>query len=157
MNLSSALVHLRRGSLFLVVGGVAFVIDAAVYNILVFWAGDGPFHQLPLVAKVISIAIGSVATYFGNQLLTFRDRKTRLSLRKFVIFVILNVIATILQLACLGFSRYVLHLNSPLADNVSGTLIGQAVATIFRYLTYGRYVFTADGAKPTPERALGNS
>ena len=34
-----------------------------------------------------------------------------------------------------------LHLDSPLADNISGTLVGQTVATAFRYLTYGRLVF----------------
>jgi hypothetical protein len=38
----------------------------------------------------------------------------------------------------------VLGLSDPVADNISGTLVGQALATVFRYLTYGRWVFPDD-------------
>jgi putative flippase GtrA len=51
------------------------------------------------------------------------------------------VVAIGLQLGCLAFSRYVLHLSSPLADNISGTLIGQIVAVVFRYWAYDTFVF----------------
>lgn len=134
--------HLRRGGSFLVVGGVGFVVDAAVYNALVFWGGHGPLFDQPLVAKIIAIAIASVVTYFGSRLWTYRDRADAQTLRSFLVFALLNVVAILLQLACLGVSRYVLHLDSPLADNISGTLIGQAVATVFRYVAYGKFVFT---------------
>jgi putative flippase GtrA len=136
--------HLRRGGSFLVVGGVGFVVDALVYNALVFWGGHGPLFAMPLVGKVIAIALASVVTYFGSRLWTYRDRAGRQTLRSFAVFALLNVVAILLQLGCLGFSRYVLHLDSPLADNVSGTLVGQAVATVFRYSAYGRFVFTDD-------------
>ncbi|MCS5487484.1 GtrA family protein [Curtobacterium sp. C1] len=135
--------HLRRGGSFLVVGGVGFVVDAAVYNALVFWGGHGPLFSLPLVGKIIAIAVASVVTYFGSRLWTYRDRADAQTFRSFAVFALLNVVAILLQLGCLGFSRYVLHLDSPIADNVSGTLIGQAVATVFRYFAYGRWVFTA--------------
>ena len=49
-----------------------------------------------------------------------------------------------LQELCLGFSRYVLGLHSWLSDNVSGTLVGQALATVFRYVTYRAWVFPDD-------------
>ncbi|WP_083528035.1 GtrA family protein [Curtobacterium ammoniigenes] len=135
--------HLRRGGSFLVVGGVGFVVDAAIYNVLVFWGGHGVLSSLPLVAKVISIAAASVVTYIGSRLWTYRDRNAEPSLARFSLFALLNLVAIALQLGCLGFSRYVLHLHSPLSDNVSGTLIGQAVATLFRYYAYGRWVFPA--------------
>ena len=61
--------------------------------------------------------------------------------RSILLFILINVIAAGLQLGCLGFSRYVLGLDSVLADNIFGTVIGQIVSTTFRYLTYGRYVF----------------
>lgn len=133
--------HLRRGGSFLVVGGVGFLVDAAVYNALVFWGGHGPLFAYPLVGKVIAIAAASVVTYVGSRLWTYRDRSGGQTLRSFAVFALLNVIAILLQLGCLGFSRYVLHLDSPLADNVSGTLVGQAIATVFRYVAYGRWVF----------------
>lgn len=137
--------HLKRGGSFLVVGGIGFAVDAVVYNALVFWGGHGPLFALPLVGKIIAIAIASVVTYFGSRLWTYRDRADAQTLRSFLVFALLNVIAILLQLGCLGFSRYVLHLDSPLADNVSGTLIGQGVATVFRYFAYGKWVFTTQG------------
>ncbi|WP_423918407.1 GtrA family protein [Frigoribacterium sp. 2-23] len=141
--------HLRRASTFLVIGGVGFLVDAAVYNGLVFWGGRGPLFDLPLVAKVLAIAVASVVTYLGSHFWTFRDRSERMTLRSFGLFIAINVAAIVLQLACLGFSRYVLGLAGPVADNVSGTFIGQALATAFRYVAYGRWVFPRGPAQST--------
>lgn len=144
MRIGDITQHVRRAGSFLVVGGVGFVVDAAVYNALVFWGGKGWLYSLPLVAKVISISVASIVTYIGNHLWTFHDRRPKASLQRFLLFSALNVGAILLQLGCLGFSRYVLGLAGPVADNVSGTLIGQIVATAFRYVTYSRWVFPAE-------------
>lgn len=138
--------HLRSTMKFLVVGGLVFLLDAAMYNVLVFWHptegwGHGLLHGTPLTAKVLTIAIASCLTYLGNRLWTFADRPRPDTTRSVMMFVLVNLIATGLQLACLAFSRYVLGLDSPLADNISGTFIGQIVSTSFRYVTYGRLVF----------------
>ena len=93
---------------------------------------------------MIAIGVATVATYFGNHYLTYHDRAARRSVRRLAIFALLNVIALLLQLACLGFSRYVLGLADPVSDNLWGTIIGQGVATVFRYFTYGRFVFPED-------------
>lgn len=140
--------HVKRGSAFLIVGGLAFVVDAAVFNLLVHVPERGVLFDAPILAKVVSIVMASVVTYIGNRMLTYRDRGARLTLRRLGAFVAINGIAILLQLACLGFSRYVIGLTDPIADNVSGTLIGQGVATVVRYLGYGRWVFPDD-----PERA----
>ena len=123
-----------------------FLLDAAMYNLLVFWHptqgwGQGLMHGSPLPAKVLTIAAASCLTYLGNRLWTFGDRPRPDATRSIMLFILINVIASGLQLSCLGFSRYVLGLDSPLADNISGTLIGQIVSTSFRYVTYGRFVF----------------
>lgn len=118
-------------------------MDAATYNVLVFWGGHGPMFDLPILAKIIAIVLASIATYLGNHWWTFRDRKNRPSVRQILVFALINGGAILLQLGCLGFSRYVLGLADPVADNISGTLIGQALATIFRYFMYDRYVFPA--------------
>lgn len=145
---ASALVddHLRSTLKFLIVGGLVFLLDAAMYNLLVFWHptqgwGEGLMHGSPLTAKVLTIAVASCLTYLGNRLWTFGDRPRPDTTRSIMLFILVNVIATGLQLACLAFSRYVLGLDSPLADNISGTFIGQIVSTSFRYVTYGRLVF----------------
>ena len=133
--------NLRRGGIFLAIGGLGFVADALVYNLLVFVWTSGPFHSLPLVAKTISIIAGLVVTYIGNKLLTYRDRKAPTSWLQIWRYALVNVLALLLQLACLAFSRYVLHLDSVIADNISGTIIGQALATALRYILYTKWVF----------------
>ncbi len=144
--------NLKRGSVFLLVGGAGFIIDAVVYNVLVFAGGRGPLYDQPLLAKSIAIVIGLIATYFGNKILTYRDRHTPMTVPQVALYALANVIAIGLQLGCLAFSRYVLGWEGPVADNVFGTFIGQTLATGFRYYAYTRWVYrdirTADELPP---------
>jgi len=133
--------NLRRGGIFLAIGGLGFVVDAVVYNVLVFGGGEGPLYSQPLVAKTIAVLAGLVVTYVGNRLLTYRDRKSAVSWGQVARYGVVNVLAILVQLGCLAFSRYVLGLDSVLADNISGTLIGQALATGMRYALYTLWVF----------------
>ncbi|MEU0545912.1 GtrA family protein [Nocardia sp. NPDC005978] len=133
---------LKQGSAFLVVGLIGLAVDAGTYNLLVFWGGEGVLFDRPIVAKIIAIGVATVVTYFGNKWWTFAHKKGGSAAREYVLYAVFNVIAIGLQLGCLGFSRYVLDLSSPLADNISGTLVGQAVAVLFRYWAYDKFVFT---------------
>lgn len=136
---------LRRGGAFLVVGGVAFVVDAFAFNLLTFgFGGRGLLYDLPVLSKLIAIAVATLVTYVGNRYWTFGTRTIARRASRYVSFVAINLLAMGIQLACLAFSRYVLGLEGPLADNISGTLIGQALATAFRFFTYDRWVFPDD-------------
>lgn len=152
MTKSSGLLALaRRGGAFLVVGGVAFLVDALIFNVLVFGitlSGHGVLFDEPLVAKTIAIALATVVTYIGNRYWTFGSRRIQRRFSRYVVFVLLNLAAIGIQLGCLAFSRYVLGLEGIVSDNVSGTLIGQALATLFRFFTYDRWVFPDEGAAP---------
>lgn len=133
--------NLRRGGIFLAIGGLGFVVDAVVYNLLVFGGAEGILYSMPLVAKTIAVAAGLVVTYIGNRLLTYRDRTSHASVAQIMRYTIVNVVAIVVQLGCLAFSRYVLGFDTVLADNISGTLIGQALATGLRYVLYTLWVF----------------
>lgn len=138
---------LKRGGAFLVVGGAAFVVDALVFNLLAFGvSGRGPLYDLPLLAKIIAIAVATVVTYVGNRYWTFGSRTVERRFSRYVVFIVLNLVAMGIQLGCLAFSRYVLGFEGIVADNIAGTFIGQALATIFRFFTYDRWVFP-DGEK----------
>ncbi|MBJ8346205.1 GtrA family protein [Antrihabitans sp. YC2-6] len=139
---TKATTALRRGSAFLVVGGIGFLVDAGLYNILVFWGGEGPLFHAPLPAKIIAIVGATAVTYFGNKWWTFGHKPRGNAMREFAVYVVVNVIAIGLQLSCLAFSRYVLDLSTPMSDNISGTLVGQIVAIGFRYWAYDKFVFT---------------
>ncbi|MCA2209250.1 MULTISPECIES: GtrA family protein [Nocardia] len=146
---------LRQGAAFLVVGAVGFLVDAGTYNLLVFWGGglslsEGVLYHSPLTAKVVAIVVATVVTYFGNKWWTFAHKKSGSAGREYLLYALVNVVAIGLQLGCLGFSRYVLDLSSPLSDNISATVIGQTLAVIFRYWAYDKFVFT--GAEATGEQ-----
>ncbi|MEU7763833.1 GtrA family protein [Nocardia sp. NPDC049190] len=143
--LRKVLTALRQGSAFLVVGAIGFLVDAGTYNLLVFWGGEGVLFDYPLAAKIIAIVVATVVTYFGNKWWTFAHKQTDNPGREYLLYAVFNVVAIGLQLGCLGFSRYVLDLSSPLSDNISGTLIGQIMAVVFRYWAYDTFVFTGAG------------
>ncbi len=149
--MQKVLTGLRRGGAFLIVGGIGFLVDAGTYNALVFWGGEGPMNDLPLQAKITAIATATVVTYFGNKWWTFSHKPTNNPLREYTLYALFNVVAIGLQLGCLGFSRYILELATPMSDNVSGTLIGQIVAVVFRYWAYDKFVFTGPTATEADE------
>lgn len=143
----------RRGGAFLVIGGVAFLVDALTFNLLTFGitlVGRGPLFDLPLVSKIIAIVVATVVTYVGNRYWTFGSRHLERRFSRYVVFALLNLVAIAIQLGCLAFSRYVLGLEGVVADNISGTLIGQALATIFRFFTYDRWVFPHEEPAAAP-------
>ena len=132
----------RRGGAFLVIGALAFVIDAAVFNLLTFGiTGEGPMYDAPVWSKSIAIAVATVFTYVGNRYWTYRSRRIERRLSRYVLFVAVNAAAIGIQLGCLAFSRYVLGLEGIVPDNIAGTLVGQVLATSFRFFAYDRWVF----------------
>lgn len=136
------------------VGGVAFVVDTGVFNLLLHTAvGESlGLDQKPLTAKTISVLIATVVAWLGNRYWTFRHRRRASVRREFVLFGLMNAAGLAISLACLGFSRYILHLESPLADNISGNVIGLGLGTLFRFWAYRTFVFTHDPSPddPTP-------
>ena len=137
--------HAKRSATFLLVGAGGAVVDLGVFNALVYWGGSGPMEDQPVTARVVATATATIATFVGNLLLTYRDRPARLSSRMIFAYTAINAGAICIQAGCLAVSRYVLGLDGPVADNVSGSLIGLALATIFRYLAYPRLVFVSTG------------
>jgi putative flippase GtrA len=79
--------------------------------------------------------------YVGNRFWTYRDRPRGRMSREYTLYMALSSVALAISLACLAVSRYVIGLTSPLADNISANVIGLALGSLFRFLSYRRYVF----------------
>jgi putative flippase GtrA len=129
---------------FGVVGAVAFVIDLGGYNLLVFGPGllqDEPLlaHK-PLTARIISASLATLVAWLGNRLWTFRHRRNRPAAHELALFVFFNVVAMVIAVVCLGFSRYVLDLHTQLADNIAN-IVGIGFGTLFRFWAYRKFVF----------------
>ena len=120
---------------FGVVGGLAFVVDIAVFN-LVLHATDKP-----LTSKTISVVVATTVAYAGNRTWTFRKRSRSTVRREYVLFFLLNGVGLLIALTCLAISHYVLDFTSTLADNVAANGVGLALGTAFRFWSYRRWVF----------------
>ncbi|MBF4573027.1 GtrA family protein [Herbiconiux sp. VKM Ac-1786] len=127
---------------FGMVGGLGFVVDLAVFNLLVVTVlAPAQLHEGPLIAKLISASLAIVVNWLGNRYWTFRHRRRSDMLRESIEFFVVSVLGTGIGLACLWFSHYVLGFTSLLADNISGNVIGLALGSLFRFVLYRVWVF----------------
>jgi putative flippase GtrA len=128
------------------VGAFAFIVDVGLFNILTtdlwFGAGAPPLDGHEKLAKVVSASTATVVAWLGNRYWSFRHRRQSSRSREFVTFVLMNVIAMGIAVACLGVSHDLLGYTSKLADNISGNVIGIALGTLFRFWAYRTFVFT---------------
>lgn len=134
---------IREGVKFAAVGGIGFIVDLTLFNLLLFGGGTGtgPLHDEPLLAKTIAVVAATGITYTGNRLWTFRHRARTGVAREYTLFFLLNGIGLGIALACLGISRYVLDLSGPVADNISANVVGLLLGTMFRFWSYRTWVF----------------
>jgi len=131
---------LHEVSKFGTVGAVSFAIDLTIFNVLLQTGVE------TLVAKTISTVIATTVAFTGNRFWTWRHRAHDNMARQYTMFFVLNAIGLGIGLACLAISHYGLGqiwpaLRTPLADNISGQLVGTAVGTLFRFWSYRRFVF----------------
>jgi putative flippase GtrA len=137
---------------FGVVGGLGFIVDVGIFNLLRYAGSPGVLEQKPLTAKAISVAVATVVTYFGNRHWTWRDRVRSARHREAILFFLFNGLGMAIALACLGVSHYVLGLHSVLADNVSANLVGLVLGMLFRFWSYRTFVFTVRQPDEAPPR-----
>ncbi|MEU7902690.1 GtrA family protein [Actinoplanes sp. NPDC049118] len=130
----------RELSKFGIVGSTAFAVDLTIFNVLLQSGSES------LTAKTISTVIATTVAFLGNRFWTWRHRGHANMARQYVTFFLLNAVGLVIGLSCLAISHYGLGLiwpefQSPLADNISGQLVGTAVGTLFRFWSYRRFVF----------------
>lgn len=125
------------------VGGIAFIVDVGVMNLLRFGPGE-VLHDKPLTAKIISVTVATIVAWIGNRYWTFSEQKSSSRSREFIGYALVNVAGMIIAVACLWFSHYVLKFTSPWADNISANGVGLVLGTVFRYVGYRTWVFTGD-------------
>ena len=134
---------LSEGAKFLTVGGVATLVSFVIFNGLVhgYFDDPGPMHENPLVAFVLANTVGMVVSYRGSRSWAFRDRAAVGVAGGRVAFFVINVVSMVIPLACLSFSRYVLHLTDPVADNISANLVGLGLGTLARFFALRQFIF----------------
>lgn len=123
---------------FLTVGGMAFVINSVVYWSLM----HSIFSNGHVKAKVVAGIVATLFSWIANRMWTFKQSRTGNKTREAIEFAIVNAIGIAIEASCVLFSVYVLHLTSPKASFISGTIIGTILGTIVRYFLYKFWVFS---------------
>lgn len=132
---------LVSGARFLVVGAVATLVTIGLFNLLVH-AGTRPvLNSQPIMAYAVAMVVGLTVNYVGNRFWAFESSARQSTWRQIVGFLVVNAIAFAIPALCLGVSRYLLGLDSALADNISANLVGLGLATATRWWLYSRVVF----------------
>lgn len=129
------LVH--EAAKFGTVGAVAFLTATIGTNLLHFQSGQGP-----LISNVIATIAGTFVAFFGNRYWTFRHREGSTMAREYAVFFVLNGIGLGIQLACIGFTYYLLDMHDKLAYNVA-LIFGIGLGTLFRFWSYRHWVWLA--------------
>ena len=140
---------------FLAVGGAGYVVDVGAFNVL---RSLSPFAQAdPTLARTVAVLAAMGVTYVGNRTLTWGSRSDASRRREISLFVLFNVIGFGFSVVSLAVSHDLLGLTSRWSDNLSANVVGLALGTVFRYLTYRRFVFAAPApaaARPAAVPAL---
>jgi len=165
----------KQGLSFLAVGGVGFVIDIGVFNLLRATVLD-PAHVAggALWAKAISVSLAIAVNWIGNRFWTFGDeRRARAAERsaareragavgsgasggtgtavagEAARFVVASLLGSGISLLCLFVSHDLMHFTSALADNLSANFIGLGLGTLLRFALYRLWVFAPARAATT--------
>lgn len=129
---------------FAVTGLAAYATDLAVFNVLLATTSTPS-----VLAKVISSFAAIAVAFAGSRWFTWPTRRSQSPGREYALFLAFSVLAAGLQVLCLVIARDLLDQRSALADNVSGNVVGMALATVFRFWTFRTFVFPPTAAAPS--------
>jgi putative flippase GtrA len=132
----------RRAMLFALVGLINLVVDVAIFNALLLTIDK------PLTSKFLASSVALIASYYMNRHWTWRDRRRPAGAREPLLFFGLSLVGVAIAEVCLLVSHYGLQLTSRWADNFSANVVGLALAMVWRFWSYNRWVFTDDRVEP---------
>ncbi|WP_205327795.1 GtrA family protein [Glycomyces sp. YM15] len=134
--------HAAELTRFAGVGGVAYVIDVGLFN-LMFLGLDWSYWY----AKIISAVIAMTVAFFGNRHWTWRERRgSAAAHRQYALYFFFNGIGLLIALACLwanfGLAQvWPQYFDTDLAVNIAANFFGVGLASVFRFFAYRTWVF----------------
>ncbi|MGN6474448.1 MAG: GtrA family protein [Mycobacteriales bacterium] len=128
---------------FGVVGAAAFVLTTVLNNVFHFGLNLGPLTSFGLAT-----IIAATASYFANRHWTWRHKDDSGLGRGLSMFLVLSAVGLAISELPVGFSEYVIGAHSKLAYNISSTIVGTALGTVWRFWSFRKWVFL----EPEPDR-----
>lgn len=119
---------------FGLVGGLCFVTDVVLFNVLAFGVG-----LLPELAKAITMGVTATMAFVGHKNVTFRHRRGRGLRHEVPVFAAVTGLSLLAGLGPLWLARHV-GLDGPVWLNLAN-LVGIALGAGVRYIAYRRVVW----------------
>lgn len=120
-------------------------VDLGLFNLLALSSSYQDDPNYPAVTKTGTVLISMIVVFFLNQSFTFKSISFDFSLKsRLVLFWVSQAVGFVLVLAPFLVARYILGFDSLLVDNLTGGLIGPAVAFVFRYWFSRRFTFSGN-------------
>lgn len=154
----SLLIKHRELLKFGLVGGFCFVITLAVNYGLKLTV----LQSKPVTAQAIAVIIATIVSYVLNREWAFRTRGGRERHHEAALFFLISGFGVVLNTLPLWVSRYAFQLEVPhvtrltqeLADFASGMIIGTAIAMVFRWWAFKKWVFPTENFRSGKVRRL---
>ncbi|MDN3239091.1 GtrA family protein [Glycomyces tritici] len=127
------------------VGGVAYVVDIGLFNLMFLGLDWSEWY-----AKIISAVIAMTVAFFGNRHWTWRERRgSAAAHRQYALYFFFNGIGLLIALACLWANSglaavWPQYFDNDLAVNIAGNIVGVGLGSVFRFFAYRTWVFRHD-------------
>ena len=121
--------------------GIIGVIGLAITNF-----GYALLHSHsvgPVTSATIATIVATIVAYIGNRYWSFKHRERTSVPREGLIFFVLNGIGLLIQDTAVAFNAYVLGLEHHKLAEFVALNTGIAIATVFRFWSYRRFVWAA--------------
>ena len=122
---------------FGIIGVIGLIITNVGYALL-HSNGVGP-----VFSTTIATIVATTVAYIGNRYWSFAHRERTSVPREGLIFFVLNGIGLLIQDAAVAFNAYVLGLEHHKLAEFLALNLGIALATIFRFWSYRKFVWAA--------------
>jgi putative flippase GtrA len=123
---------------FGVIGVIGLLITNVGYALLHNKLGMGPIK-----ATTIATIVATCVTYVGNRYWSFKHRERTNVAREGIIFFTLNGIGLLIQDAVVAVNYYILGLGGNKLAEFLALNCGIALATLFRFWSYRKFVWAA--------------
>lgn len=129
--------RLKELGAFGIVGGIAFVVDISLFQLLY-----GHLDVGAVTAKTLATLVSMCVAFLGHRNWAFAHRDRTTIRRSFALFTLINTGTLALGAAIIWFVRYPLDQESLLVIQAAN-IASIGLNSVLRYLAYRRWVFPA--------------
>ncbi|MEV7217453.1 GtrA family protein [Kitasatospora cineracea] len=137
-----SLTQRMRGLSAEAIGFAVIGASGVVVNFGLFWILTNGVGLASLRSNIAATLVAIATNYLGYRYWLYRDRDAASRKREITLFLLFSGIGMLIETGTLGFTQYVLGLDTPF-EKMGGKVLGLVVATVFRFVSYRTWVFKA--------------